>query len=388
VDSLGNVIIVDGLYDSVNVSKISPTGAEVWSTNISGSATTGISGGIAVDAADNIYFLINDPYNTAVGGIVVKLSPTGSIVWSTSVDNRGSGQPMLSSIAVDSAGNVIVSGWLDAGSSPLREYIAKLDASGTSLWAITSPVDPADSNYTHLLAVDGVDIYAVSTLGLGVNYGIHTMKLNGSGVVQWQQQLNTQAAQTFNNRVTDVTVAGGFMYFGSVDVEPGTRIYQNFIFKISTTDGSVVWTAKVASSKGPLNACTVDPLTDVTYWSVGSAEIDSIASAADLSVCAIDSSGSVVMGSTIVAATPFVNGDTWNAYHDSLNYRDGWLSLSWNTSGPSYPGNEVHIAHMNINSVMTGSVTIDPPFKLINFYPTTTLTTPIVGVSSSVWSNL
>lgn len=171
VDTMGNVLVtgytwssnwVSGGFDtSLNgapdgfVAKLSPTGDHLWSTYLGGSKYD--SGfGIAVDSAGNVLVTgATDSSNWASGGFdtsfnggrdvfVVKLSSTGDHLWSTYLG--GSAEEYGYSIAVDSAGDVLVtgytesSGWVSGGfdtsfSVGPDAFVAKLSATGAHLWS-------------------------------------------------------------------------------------------------------------------------------------------------------------------------------------------------------------------------------------------------------------
>jgi Beta-propeller repeat len=143
VDSAGNAYVT-GLTSSANfptanpfqaalgggndafVAKLNPTGsALVFSTYLGGSGNDqGL--GIAVDSAGNVYlkgdtgssnFPTASPFQAALGGgtdiFVTKLNPTGSaLVYSSYLGGSGTdvGHGLVSAIALDSSGNVYVTG--------------------------------------------------------------------------------------------------------------------------------------------------------------------------------------------------------------------------------------------------------------------------------------
>jgi Bacterial Ig-like domain (group 3)/Beta-propeller repeat len=146
------------------VTKLSPTGALVYSTFLSGSGTiqggSGAEGdGIAVDSAGNAYvtgltrsinFPTMNPFQPTYGGgdsdaFVTKLNPNGSaLVYSTYLG--GTKQDDGGTIAVDSLGNAYVTGFTDSKDFPTMNplqsalggfygnaFVTKLNPSGSAL---------------------------------------------------------------------------------------------------------------------------------------------------------------------------------------------------------------------------------------------------------------
>lgn len=153
------------------VAKFGPTGALIYSTYLGGSAWMTAAWGIAVDAAGNAYVVgetTNTDFPTTAGALqsacavgaaggcsdafVVKLNPTGSaLLYSTYLGGPGDGTHFGDdhgrAIALDSAGNVYVTGRTRSNSFPVTAsafqrtyaggagdvFVAKLNAAGSAL---------------------------------------------------------------------------------------------------------------------------------------------------------------------------------------------------------------------------------------------------------------
>ncbi len=105
------------------MAKLSPSGAHLWSTYLGGSDYDA-GWGIAVDSAGNVLVTgntrssgwVSGGFDTSHNGpydaFVAKLSPSGAHLWSTYLG--GSNQDSGYGIAVDSAGNVLVAGYTES----------------------------------------------------------------------------------------------------------------------------------------------------------------------------------------------------------------------------------------------------------------------------------
>ena len=171
VDSSGNVYAtgmtpssgwVSGGWDTTHnggsdgyVVKLDTAGAHQWSSYLGGAGSE--SGyGIAVDSSGNVYVTgityssgwVSGGWDTTLGGTldgyVVKLDTAGAHMWSSYLGGAGSESGY--GIAVDSSGNVYVtgttysSGWVSGGwdttlGGTLDGYVVKLDTTGAHLWS-------------------------------------------------------------------------------------------------------------------------------------------------------------------------------------------------------------------------------------------------------------
>lgn len=179
-DGLGNVLVtgftwsdgwasggfdtfLDGFRDAF-VAKFSPSGIHLWSTYLGGfnddfdpNGTRGDYGyGIAVDSSGNVLVAgrtdssgwvsggFDTSHNGGADAFVVKLSPNGGHFWSTYLG--GINDEYSRGIAVDSAGNVLVtghtssSGWVSGGFDTSHNggadaFVVKLSPNGGHLWS-------------------------------------------------------------------------------------------------------------------------------------------------------------------------------------------------------------------------------------------------------------
>ena len=174
-----------------------------------GTAQEERAGGVATDAAGNVYQAIaaggsiaGQPYAGDKDLVLVKDSPTGTRLWTRELGS--SRLERAYGVAIDPAGNVVVTGYTNgdfdgahAGNTTDDVFVAKFDPSGSLTWLRQFGVAAvADRGYA--LATDGtgnvyVTGYTRGNLG-ATNVGdkdIYIAKLDTSGAQLWLQQFGS-----------------------------------------------------------------------------------------------------------------------------------------------------------------------------------------------------
>jgi len=238
----------------VFVAKFDAGGVPVWSKHFTNTGNDH-GYGIATDAAGNVAVVgtfsntidfgggeLNSP-NAQLDVFIVKLSASGAHLWSQKIGAPGTSEA-TSGVAVDAAGNVIITGNVtadvDFGGGVLAAlgsadvYVAKYAAAnGNHLWS--RRFGGTGNDYGAAVAVDGAGNVAVAgsferdalfgglpllTIGLDDAY---VVELNPSGGVQRVRQLggtNSDVGQTLAYTPSGTLVTAGYFYgsgtFGGV----------------------------------------------------------------------------------------------------------------------------------------------------------------------------
>ena len=224
VDTSGNVYVTGssnatwgtpknayaGNWDAF-AAKLNSSGVRQWNTFM-GSVGGDYGRGIAVDTSGNVYVTGNSqdtwgaPVNPHVGALwheafAAKLSGSdGDLIWNTFMGAAGS-EEVGYGIAVDTSGNVYVTGWSNATwGTPVNAYAgssdafaAKLNSSGVRLWNTFMGSGTDDKGYGIAVDTSGnvyVAGYSGATWGTpenpyAGNLDAFAAKLNSSGVRQW-----------------------------------------------------------------------------------------------------------------------------------------------------------------------------------------------------------
>jgi len=258
VDSGGNVVVTgifEGTVDfgggpftastqkDIFIAKYSATGAHIWSRHAL-NATGAVSGnGVAVDASGSAVvtgsFLqtvdlgggtLTSPFGQAI--FVTKYSPSGAHLWSKVA---GGWTDAGNAVAVDAAGNVVVTGqfgnWLDFGTGwiPHRGgndiFLAKFTSAGTAVWVKTFGATGDD--WGARVAVDGSgNVIITGAVGVSADFGggmllshggldIFAAKFSAAGTHLWSQIFGSSYIDTGN--AVAVGTSGNVLVTGSFE---------------------------------------------------------------------------------------------------------------------------------------------------------------------------
>lgn len=386
-----------GLFSSQSntayVVKYNTNGAPQWVAQIATSTGLVTGFGTAVDASGNIYVVGNGgtngtvtPFNsdgTAFGTtlpnsggndvFVVKYNSSGFVQWAARITST-TGNEIAYSVAVDTGGNIIVTGQGGAGatisafnsdgtafgttlpnSGNADVFVVKYNTSGFVQWVarIASTqsdtgfriaTDTSDSIYVTGSGGTGVTVTAFSSNGVAFGTTLPNsgstdaflVKYNSSGTVQWVARIASTAADAGRGIATD---SSGSVYVAGIT---GTAITTAF-----NSDGTAFGTTLPAFVSGN---CFL-----VKYNSNGFVQwIARVGGGSAFAVCT-DTSGNVFFaGTTGATATIYNRNDVLFETLNTIGAADAWL-VKYNTNG--FPQWVVQIGS-SANEV-TGNVATD-----------------------------
>jgi hypothetical protein len=257
-------------YDAF-AAKLDSSGALVWSTFLGGSGMDqGL--GIAVDSSGHVYATgysyatwgspVRKYASSPADAFAAKLNGSGVLQWNTFLG--GKGIDYGSDIAADGSGNVYVTGFSNYNwGSSMRKYTAadafaaKLNSNGVLQW--NTFLGGKGEDQARGIAADGVGNvyltgYSYGTWGSPVRAYMSgadafVVKLNGSGVLQWNTFLGSNDADYGSDIAADgsgnVYIAGtSLATWGSpvMAYTPRNDVYSSgndaFVTKLNT-NGSI-----------------------------------------------------------------------------------------------------------------------------------------------------
>jgi hypothetical protein len=211
-DSQGNAYmaywytgIITSVVSGASVVKIDPTGNMIWTQYFQENRIVG--GGLAVDKNDDVILAVTETNNTQSNSVsVLKLhSLDGTIAWQTAfVDSVANNDVEVGSVETDSLGNIFVSGYSTYPAGPISVWLLKLNNSnGAIIWnnVYYSVLGEGDPEISAGIAVDiNNDVALLGTLPYGGSNNIGVVKVNGStGIPIWEIDVAATAQPEVHN---------------------------------------------------------------------------------------------------------------------------------------------------------------------------------------------
>ena len=316
IDSTGATIIVGGDNNGGFVTKFSTTGAIVWQVNLTRTADTSYAQGIALDASNNIYVSAN----TLIGFVVIKFNSSGVLQWQTFLTNDITIKYKIgSTIIVDNNGDIIVASNVNNNGVYTDAHVTKIDSTGALVWSkfLTGASVPTFQD----VRVDSSDnIYLVGGTTANTSGVPVVIKLNSSGVIQWQKDISAGTGGS----ALSVAVGTSHIYVAFEYYDSG---YKPVIAKLAITDGSIVWNKRFTTNTNLwFQSITIDIATETIFlggfWNYTTSN--------DTLLIAIDTNATVLWANNI--GTSASDGEWYWYGHRGIDYRSNYITLSGYTS--------------------------------------------------------
>ncbi len=153
--------------------KYDPAGTRLWVARYDNGGNDYAGGGLAVDAAGNAYLTGSSWNGINDDAATVKVSPTGQVLWAARYDHGGA-EDKAGGIAFDRLGNILVSGY-SSGPSGLPDYaVVSYAPDGAERWVVR--YDGGGSDIGFSLAVDSVGNVLVTGESSAVNADYATIQ--------------------------------------------------------------------------------------------------------------------------------------------------------------------------------------------------------------------
>lgn len=156
-------------------------------------------------------------------------------------NGTGNGSDQASDIAVDSSGNVYVTGYATANASTRRDYATiKYSSDGVPAWTqyFNGPANGNDEAKAIGVDANGNVYVTGTTTGNGTTNDITTLKYSSSGVLQWSQVYNS-ALNGIDDAADMAVDASGNVYVTGTTIGSGTA--KNFVTIKYSTAGAQQW---------------------------------------------------------------------------------------------------------------------------------------------------
>ena len=278
-DTWGTPIRPFGAVTDVAVAKFDANGVLQWNTFLGTSVSNDYNASITTDGNGNVYVTgtsnntWGSPINPPIIGanvFLAKLNSNGVLQWNTFIP--GYSDP-YQSIAVDINGNVYLTGYSYDWGTPINPhagavdvFVAKFDSSGALQWHtfMGQTFDDADSSLT-LDAAGNVYVsgYSQDTWGTPINppsgWDPFVAKLNANGILQWNTFLDEREIRSIATDGSDgIFVAGRSTASWGTPISPYSGLSDGFVAKLNSS-GVYQWHTYMGSSGDEsLNAISID----------------------------------------------------------------------------------------------------------------------------------
>jgi uncharacterized delta-60 repeat protein len=201
VDNSGNVYVTGYSYDSnmrpdYATIKYGPGGNQLWLARYNGTGNDWDEAhALAVDNSGNVY-VTGCSYggSTHLDYATIKYSPDGNQLWVRRYNGPGNNIDIPWELAVDSSGNVYVTGYTSTSGSNYDYATIKYNTDGSELWVerYNSPWNEGDQ--ATALAVDNSgNVYVTGRSDTGTSADYATVKYNPDGNQIWVSRYNGDA---------------------------------------------------------------------------------------------------------------------------------------------------------------------------------------------------
>jgi|GEM_PF-711362 len=198
---------------------------------------------LLVDSGGNVYVVGRKGDASFSDYFVIKYNSSGDSLWSRTYSGAGSFPDGATCAAVDSSGNVYISGYVYFAAPGPHSGIAtiKYNASGTQQWAAVFDLATTGSHRANDIAVDNSgNVYIggySDTASLGRTYLV--IKYNTAGVPQWQRRYSSGVPQTTTEILSIALYGNDFLYVTGYSVFAAT--YYDYVTIKYNSAGAQQW---------------------------------------------------------------------------------------------------------------------------------------------------
>jgi uncharacterized delta-60 repeat protein len=198
VDGVGNVYVTGSSFSGVGgldfvTIKYNSAGAPLWTRRWSGPAGEDIARAIKVDAAGNVYVTGSSASVFGPDYLTLKYDVNGNLLWASRYNGPGNGTDIPVGLAIDSLGNVYVTG-SSVGSGSGSDYATiKYNSHGIQQWVARFNGPGNFNDQANALALDNSGNILVTGGSYGANGSVLdylTIKYSSSGAILWTARYN------------------------------------------------------------------------------------------------------------------------------------------------------------------------------------------------------
>jgi uncharacterized delta-60 repeat protein len=238
-DSWGNIIVAGETQEQIDSGtvfctvKYSPRGDTVWTRTFHSKGTFDCLYGIAVDSKGNVIVTGRGSYFTSSDYVTIKYDPDGNIIWKRVYDD---GFDVARAITVDDSDNVIVTGYSDGNTFYWSWCTVKYTADGDTVWIARH--DTTQDNRAYGISTDGNGNVIVAGSvhdASSLNPVATIMKYSRNGEIIWEKMYDS--IPLFISVKTD---KWGNIFTTGGRIRPGA-INSDIVTMKCNSNGDTVW---------------------------------------------------------------------------------------------------------------------------------------------------
>lgn len=280
LDKSGNTYVTgwstgNGTVSDFATIKYDGNGSQLWVARYNGPANGyDLAYALTLDNAGNVYVTGWSQGNfTDADYATIKYDSSGSQIWVARYNGPASGEDKASAVAVDSAGNVYVTGSSTGNGTGADYTTIKYDSDGNQLWVARYNGSANKGDQASAMALDGLgNIYVTgSSAGSGTETDYATVKYDSHGNQLWATRYSGPANGEDGATVLAVDISSNVYVTGASTGNATGADYASIKYDVN---GNQLWVARYngpAHSEDTASALVMDRAGSiyVTGWSTG-----------------------------------------------------------------------------------------------------------------------
>lgn len=333
LDASGNIYVTgytsgfDLWYHDYILSKYKPDGTELWVEKYNGPGNADdVSTGIAMDHSGNVYvtgWSAGSQTSSSYDIATIKYDEKGNDLWVVRYNGPAGYRDIASDLAVDSYGNIYVTGYCDFKLVPLlptaSDYVTiKYDSSGNELWVRRYNGPGNGNDFASNIAIDSSGNVYVTGVSPGNETAddYATIKYDSAGTQIWVRRYNGPGNDDDEAHALAVDNSGNVYVTGESYSSTGDQDYATIKYH---PDGDTAW---VRRYKGPEDD-------DMAYALV-------IDTWDNVYITGESYSGDVTVKDYVTIKYDADGNELWTKRYDRQGHSEGASSIAVDVSGNVY----------------------------------------------------
>ncbi len=247
LDASGNSYVAGSIYDTNNsdviILKYNTAGVLQWARRFDGGGND-YAYAVAADALGNVYVAASQVYGPGSADyLTLKYTTGGSLLWARTYSVTEDNQDTPRAVAVDTSGNVYVSGTAFTGTATVVPTV-KYDPNGNTLWAALYRAGPG-VNFDGVAGVmvdGGGDVYVGTSAFTNGAFDMVVVKYNSSGAEQWASRYDSGRTDDLFRELT-LDASGNVYVTGT-----STGVGQDIVAIKFGPDGAKQWSSRYSGA--------------------------------------------------------------------------------------------------------------------------------------------